>query len=318
LGKKILDELDVKILRALISESAISPSNIQVNSSLRDIAKRLGADHMTVNLRFKKLQEAGCMSVWQLVVNPTFFGYKLLDLMVDVQPESAKMDMIRKLKLVHGVIVLVNFLGKALKIILLYSGEEELSRTVELISRITNTEKLTLYHNALPQSDTTRLTETDLAIIQALAHDARKSSSLVAKELELSTRTVRSRTEKLRKEKTLFTIPNLSLGDIPGLIIAYLSYSYVNSDAKGSVDRAMLSHFDQNFLWGGFSDRENGFLVLNAPTMPDVQRFSEWAKEQPGVASAQVNIPIEMTSFPEKFGELLSAIPEKLSLQRKE
>ena len=121
---------------------------------------------MTVNLRFKKLQEAGCMSVWQLVVNPTFFGYKLLDIMVDVEPESAKIDMMRKLKLVHGVTVLVNFYGKALKIILLYSGEEEFSRTIELISRITNTETLTLYHNGLPQSETIRLTETDLAIYE--------------------------------------------------------------------------------------------------------------------------------------------------------
>jgi len=273
---------------------------------------------MTVNLRFKKLQEAGCMSVWQLVVNPTFFGYKLLDLMVDVQPESAKKDMMRKLKLVHGVTVLVNFYGKALKIILLYSGEEELSRTVELISRITNTEKLTLYHFALPRSETTRLTENDLAIIQALAHDARKSSFVVAKELGISTRTVRNRIDKLRKEKTLFTIPNLSLADIPGLITAYLSYSYVNNEAKGPVDRAMLSHFDQNYLWGGFSDRENGFLVLNALTLADVQRFSEWAKQLRGVASTQVNIPIEMISFPEKLGELLRISPEKLTLRREE
>ena len=61
--------------------------------------------------------------------------------MVDVQPESAKADTIRKLKLIHGVIVIVNFYGKALKIILLYDSDESRSRTVELISRITNAPK---------------------------------------------------------------------------------------------------------------------------------------------------------------------------------
>ena len=91
-----MDELDLKILRSLISERAVSPSNASVNLSLRGIAARLGADDMTVRYRYKRLQESGCMSVWSLLVNPTFFGYKVTDLMVDVQPESGKPDMIRK------------------------------------------------------------------------------------------------------------------------------------------------------------------------------------------------------------------------------
>jgi hypothetical protein len=115
---------------------------------------------------------------------------------------------------------------------------------------------------------------------------------------------VRDHIEKLRQEKTLFTLPNLSLGEIAGVITTYLSYSYTNKGVKGSVDRAMLLHFDSNYLWGGFSDLDNGFLVLNATTMADVEKFLEWTKEQPGVARAQVNIPIKLFSFPEKLAEL--------------
>jgi hypothetical protein len=44
-----MDDLDVKILRALISESAVSPSNPQLRSSLRGIAARLGTDDATVS-----------------------------------------------------------------------------------------------------------------------------------------------------------------------------------------------------------------------------------------------------------------------------
>ena len=44
-----MDDLDVKILRALMSEGAVAPSDAQVRSSLRSIAARLGADDMTVN-----------------------------------------------------------------------------------------------------------------------------------------------------------------------------------------------------------------------------------------------------------------------------
>ncbi|MGI0091489.1 MAG: AsnC family transcriptional regulator [Nitrososphaerales archaeon] len=310
-----MDELDVKILRVLISESAIAPSNIQINSSLRKIARRLGADDATVSIRFRKLQDSGCMSVWKLVVNPTFFGYSMLDVMVDVQPESGKADMIRKLKLVQEIIVLVNFYGKGLKIIMLYNGDKSRSRTVELISRITNAEKATLYRIALPRSETARLTETDLAIIRTLADDARRSSVLVGEGLGVSTRTVRNRIEKLRREKTLFTLPNLSLDNLPGVITVYLSYSYANKEIKGSVDRALLSHFDPNYMWSGFSDPEQGYLVLNAPTIGDVQRFLEWTKEQPGIASAQVNIPVKLISFPEKLAELIKLRRDEQILQ---
>jgi DNA-binding Lrp family transcriptional regulator len=240
-----LDELDIKIFRALISESAVAPSNILVRSSLRKIARQLGADDMTVNNRYKKLQKSGSMSVWQLIVNPTFFGYSMLDIMVYVQPESAKADMIRKLKLVHEVIVVVNFYGKALKIIVLYYSDESRSRTVELISRITNAEKVISSRMDLPTSETKALTETDIAVIRALSKDARKSSALVARELGFSAKRVRSRVDKLRKEKTIFTLLNLSIAGITGLIPAYLSYSYSNKEGEGigrSVDARSLRH----------------------------------------------------------------------------
>jgi DNA-binding Lrp family transcriptional regulator len=312
-----LDELDVKLFRALVSESLIAPSNVQTMSSLREIARKLGSDDMTVRNRFKKLQEAGCMSIWNLIVNPTFFGYRGVGIRVEAQPESAKADMVRKLRLIHGVVSLVNYLGAPMRIMLLYDTDESRSRSIELISRITNAEKVTLFKFGVPRSETKRLTETDVAIIRTLATDARKPNAIVAKELGLSSRTVRNRVEKLRRDKTLFTLPELKVGNISGLIPADLSYSYTNVTMKDSVDRAMLSHFDPFYLWGGLSDPENGYLVLSLPNMGAVHNSLDWAKEQYGVASAHLDIPIECISFPDKFGEFLGRRrPEELTVQK--
>lgn len=300
-----MDALDVKILRALVSESSVAPSSHQVTSSLRSIAARLGADDVTVRNRYKKLRGSGAMSGWRLVINPAFFGCRLLEATVDVQPESAKPDMIRKLKLVNSVVTLSDFLGRALTVLFMYNSEESRSRTVELISRITNAESVVKTRMALPQCETKRLTGTDIAIIRALSKDARKPSVLVAKELGLSTRTVRARIDNLRKERTIFTIPDLNLGKVQGLIPAWLSYSYVSEAVKTSVDRAMVTRFESNYLWTNFSDPENGFIVLSAPTIADVKGFLDWAKSQPGVAGVRVDIPTEMISFPGKLSELL-------------
>ena len=239
-----MDELDVKILRALMSEGAVAPSDTQVNSSLRSIAARLGADDTTVSYRYKRLQESGAMSGWRLIVNPTFFGCRVMDATVDVEPESAKPDMIRKLKLVGEVTGMIDFYGRALKLIVVYSGEESCSRTIELISRITNAERITRVRWALPQCRTERMSETDAAIIRALSNDARKSFVELSKGLGLSTRTVRNRVRRLRTDNTVFALASLDAGSIPGLIPVYLSYTYAQNGTKGAVDRAMLSHFE--------------------------------------------------------------------------
>jgi DNA-binding Lrp family transcriptional regulator len=300
-----LDELDVKIFRALVWEASVAPSRDQVHSSLKSIARRLGADDATVNYRYKRLQELGCMASWQLLVNPVLFGRGLLDVLVDVQPESAKPDMIRKLKLVGEVVGMVDFYGRALKLIVMHKGEESRARTLELISRITNAETLTLLRWALPASTKSPITETDLAIIRSLSNDALKSFVRVAQELGFSVRTVRTHVEKLRGENTIFSIPTLNLSGIPGVIPLSLSYTYAKHDLKGTADREMISHFDASYLGGGFADPNGGWLLLGVSTMLEVQKALEWARLQPYLANARIDIITRMLMFPEKQTELL-------------
>jgi DNA-binding Lrp family transcriptional regulator len=300
-----MDELDVKILRALMSEGAVAPSETQVISSLRSIAARLGADDATVNYRYKRLQESGAMSGWRLIVNPTFFGCRVMDATVDVEPESAKPDMIRKLKLLREVTGIIDFYGRALKLIVVYNGEESRSRTIELISRITNAERMTQVRWALPQCRTERMSETDVALVRALSNDARKSFVQVSGELGLSTRTVRNRVRRLRMDNTVFALVSLDAGSIPGLIPVYLSYSYAQNGAKGTVDRAMLAHFEKSYLTVLFADPASGWVCVSASTMADVQSYLEWARSQQGVATARVDLLTKTMMFPEKLTELL-------------
>lgn len=312
-----MDELDVKILRALISERAVAPSSAQLSSSLRSIAARLGVDDTTLSYRYKRLQESGSLSGWQLLVNPTFFGCRMLDVTVDVQPESAKRDMIKKLNLVREITGTFDFYGKALKAMVTYNSESSRSRTVELISRITNAEMVKQSRLVLPQCRTERLTETDVAVIRVLSHDARRSLSEVAKELRLSARTVRNRLGRLRMENTVFAWPILNVAKVPGLIPVYLSYSYAKHEVKGQVDSAMLSHFGARYLSVQFTDPNSGYVFLSAPTMTDVQDYLEWAKAQPGVANARVDILTRTVMFPEKLTEHLDLREERAAIQRK-
>ncbi|MDG6957366.1 MAG: AsnC family transcriptional regulator [Nitrososphaerota archaeon] len=302
-----MDELDVRILRALIFEGAVAPSMSQVNESLSSIAKRLEADDAKVSYRYRRMLRSGTMSDWLLMTNPGHFGCGLTDVLVDVEPESGKDDMIRKLRVVHEVVGIIDFYGRALRLTVITGGEESKSRTIELVSRITNAETLTQVRWALPRCRMERFTETDVAVIRSLARDARKSFVDIAKELRLSARTVRNRAVKLRSENAVFTLPNVNLGGTAGLIPAVLSYSYANGGAKEAVDRAMLSRFDASYLWGGFSDPDSGWVLIGASTMVEVREGLKWAKAQPGLVGARSDIVTKTLMFPEKLAELLVA-----------
>ena len=311
-----MDELDVKIFRALMSEGAVAPSDPQIHSSLRSIATRIKADDTTVNYRYRRLQKSGAFSGWQLIVNPTFLGLNVKDVTMDVQPESAKPDMIRKLKLVQEVTGMNVFYGKGLKLIVSLNSEGSRLRVIELISRITNPEKIVQTRWALPQCRSERLTETDVAIIRALSNDARKSFVQVSKELGLSMRVVRNRVLRLRMDNTIFALPSLNMGGIPGLIPVFLSYSYAQREAKGAVDRAMLSHFERSYLTVQFADPANGWVEVSASTMDDVQSYLDWAKSQRGIATARVDIVTKTIMFPEKLTELVALRNERAETQK--
>jgi hypothetical protein len=149
------------------------------------------------------------------------------------------------------------------------------------------------------------MSETDVAIIRALSNDARKSFVQLSKELGLSGRTVRNRVRRLRMDNTVFALASLDAGSIPGLIPVYLSYSYAQEGVKGAVDRAMLSHFEASYLTVLFTDPSSGWVSVSASTMADVQSYLEWAKSQPGVAGARVDLLTKTMMFPEKLVELL-------------
>lgn len=312
-----MDELDVKILRSLISERAISPSNATTKLSLRAIASRLGADDMTVRYRFNKLKEADYLSIWSLLINPSYLGYRVAEILVDVQPESAKSDMIRKLKLIHEITGLVNFFGKAIGLYLIYNGNESRSRTIELISRITNAESIMQLRMPMPNSLTSNLTENDVGIIRALSKDARKPAVLVAKELRLSTKTVSKRVERLRSELTIMPLPILNIASIRGIIPTYLSYAYTSSELKPMVDREVLSHFDSNYITGNFGDLNIGNIVIGAFTMGEIPKILAWERSQTGIVTARVDIATETFMFPEKLIELLEIGKTNETVQEK-
>ena len=296
-----MDALDLKIIRALLSERSVAPSNRQVTSSLRSIALRLGADDVTVNTRYRKLRESGAMSGWRLAMNPRFFGLRSFDVTLDVHAESAKEEMITLLSSIEEIVGIRDFYGKGLKLTVMFGSDEESSRVIDLITRITSPEAMTVVRWALPPSRTERLTATDVAIIQTLAPDPNVSLPALARVLGKSTKTVRNHVEKLLSENTIHSVAGLDMSAIPGLISLQLSYAYSDGSLKVTVDSKLMSRFEPNYLSVMFSDPDTGYIWLVASTMKEVQDDLDWVKSLPGVVSARADILTRTILFPQKL-----------------
>ena len=299
-----MDDLDIKICRALITNSDLFPYSNPLKYSLREVARKLQVDHLTVSNRFNRLQEKGFISGWKVVPNPSLFGYRMINILVDTPFKSSKQDMIRKLKLIHGVVNIVDHLGESLGITLLYDSDESRSSTIELISRITHAENVIQFHLNFPPGKTNRFTDTDWAIIRNLENDGLKSYVQVAKEIGLSPKTVKNRLVKLQLDHALMIVPAFDIANMEGMIGMFLFYSYTSHEMKSTVDQEVLSHFDGSYIWAALSDPERAYLILVAPKMASVKSYLEWIKQQPGVASAGVQIAVESFNLRSKTREL--------------
>jgi DNA-binding Lrp family transcriptional regulator len=287
-----VDELDVRIFRALTNDNVKPSFFTPLKTSLREIARKLQVDDVTVRNRYKRLREKGVLS-WKVLPNPNLFGYRQMNILVDTPPKSPKEGMIRKLKLVHGMVAIFDLHGDSLGMNLLFDSDQSLSRTIELISRITNAENITQIRPAFPAAQTNRLTETDWAIVRSLEGDASKSYVQVAKELGITARTVKNRLLKLELNRALMIGPTLNVAAIDGMIGLILFYSYSKRELKDAVDQTILSRFGGSYLWATLDDPDRAYLILVAPTMASVKSYLKWTKEQVGVAGARAEIVVE-------------------------
>jgi DNA-binding Lrp family transcriptional regulator len=288
-----LDELDIRIFRALLTDKLSAPFSTHVRASLRQVARDVKADDVTVRNRFKRFQERGFLSGWRLLPNPSLFGYGYSVLLVDIPPKSSKDDLVERLKPVPGVVVILEYYGDSLGVNLFHDSEQSLARAIESISRITKAEGIIRFRVFFPPPQGNHLTDTDWAIIENMRGDAWKSHVQVAKELKFTARTVKNRLERLQAKHALVVPPAVDIASLDRTIGVVLFYSYSGKEKKSVVDSALLARFDGSYLWARMTDPERAYLILVAPTMASVKAYLDWARQQPGVASARAEIVVE-------------------------
>lgn len=200
-----------------------------------------------------------------------------------------KEDVIRKLKLIQSVWLIHSYLGNSLRIHMFFEDDHSLKKQIELISRISNSEKVLSAEIHFPRCYIA-LKRADWDIIRSIHLDPIKSCNAVSNETGLSNKTVKRRLERMLTEKALYVVPSLELKSLRGAILAELLIFYSNSESRKEVNEKLVPRLEECFMSTQLGDPEHSLFVLLINSISQVKEILDWVKQQKGVTAAYLDL----------------------------
>jgi len=280
------DDLDIRIIKAMAS-----PHSFQwdVRISNARVAEGLSIDEETVRSRLRHMTEVGFMEGWQLILNPVLLGRKAATVELGVKDLESKAEAISRLEQMDGVTLIDDFYGSELAVDVLYEDETMLTRQVQLIASLCGSGAPVWWRLGFPPCELD-LARTDWRIIQVLRMNARGRLSDVARELGLSTRTVKRHMERMAEGKAFYLDPLLNVGKVGGVRCRFWVVS--EADKKRAIDAKVQSEL-KRMISTHTAPQEHSYFIVHCANASEVQELSLWLESLDGVKEVRSNIDVE-------------------------
>ena len=287
------DILDCQIIRELSG-----PSSMQwnVKPSYADIAKRIGIDEETVRKRIKQMEETGVIAGWRVIIHPNVIGCAEVFVDLSVCDVNRKKDVIEQLRLLDGMIFILNFEGESLFLMLYSEARQELQRKLQLISAICQTKETASFSAIFPPCKM-KLSPTDWRLVWAIRNNPRKRIKEIAKECAVTTRTINRRFKQLVENKALFLM-GLPCFCQSGSVTSNLVIFCSGSDKK-IISQRINAKFE-NIVFAP-ADMSSNDLFCNSifHNVSEAEAACEWIKSLEGVTSVRMRIIKDLIFIPE-------------------
>lgn len=306
-----LDSLDIKILKVLGETGPSFAGNPR--TSLRAMARKLGVDKDTVSRRLKKFQEKQVLNGWAVMVNPNLVGAETTRLLLELPERSNKDDVVRKLKLIPGVVLITTLYGDAIVFIIYYNGEQSLKKTIELVSRISNAESITRIDSSFPPCRLV-LSKTDWKLIRSVQKEPLKSYSQISREVGISAKTAKRRLARLLGGFALGAYPRFNPSPLDATTVELVAF-YDESKAAGEANGKILERFGDKVMMSDLSDKTRGYFILFVNNAREVHDISTWVRGLPGVLKCRADIALDHIEVPDALSEILDRRAQEILTQ---
>ena len=259
----------------------------------RQIGKEIGVSGGAVGSRIFKMEKAGIIEKFCLKVEPPLLGLNMFYIVVNSQNQK---EIIKNVKLAGMPFTIVPCVGGVTVIGVIV--KEDLGQKIELLQKLMQDVRVMSVFEANNAKISHNLTRTDLEILKELVENPRKKIEQLAKETELSTKTINRSLEKLQNNESI----QFTLVFDPSKIDGFLCYAVV-AITQENIPK-MLKKFEKEFvddyLMTPFLAKNQIVLFLYSDHIFKMDEMTEKVANIEGVATTELFIP-KMIDMPDRW-----------------
>ena len=256
----------------------------------RQIGKELGISGGAVRVRIKKMQESGVIEEFFLKIEPPILGHGVLYFVVsgeNIQEILEQVSLVGEPYIVVPCVGGVTVCGIAI--------QDNLEQKIELAKKLMKDLRVLSIFEAENSVFKSNLTKTDLEILEELIKEPRQKIEKIAKNTNLSTKTVTRSIEKLHKNDgfqfTLIYDPTKIEDFIPHAVL-----SWVDGDLKETLEN-LNDTFSESYLQIPFIAKNQIVLFLYSDSIFKMDELTQKVRTSKNVKSADLFIPKKISFY---------------------
>ena len=276
-----MDSLDIRILSRLLNDC---------RESDRQIGLELGISGGTVRARIRKMQEKKIIEEFVIKVEPPVLGHGVLYFVVTGEDMD---EILEQVSLVGEPYFVVPCVGGI--IVCGVSVKEDIEQKIEIAKKLMkNLRVLSIFEAENPGFDS-NLTKTDLEILEELIKDPRQKIEQIARNTNMSTKTITRCIEKLRDNEgiqfTLVYDPRKIRDFIP-----YAVLTWIDGDLKETLE-SLNDLFSESYLQIPFIAKNQIVLFMYSNSIFKMDEITQKVRTIKNVKSADLFIPKKISFY---------------------
>ncbi len=256
----------------------------------RQIGKELGISGGAVRVRIKKMLDSGVIEKFFLKIEPPILGHGVLYFVVsgeNIQEILEQVSLVGEPYIVVPCVGGVTVCGIAI--------QENLEQKIELAKKLMKDLRVLSIFEAENSVFKSNLTKTDLVILEELIKEPRQKIEKIAKNTDLSTKTVTRSIEKLHENDgfqfTLIYDPTKIEDFIPHAVL-----SWIDGDLKETLEN-LNDTFSESYLQIPFIAKNQIVLFLYSDSIFKMDELTQKVRTSKNVKSADLFIPKKISFY---------------------
>ena len=306
------DALDMDILREMYRGGAVNIAGVDPRLNASRIAHRLKIGRARVAARLSRWRETGFLRQYDVWLNPAILGWVGAALGVRLANRLDKTAMFRRLSLVDGVVMAIDYLGDWVGLTIVAPDTEELARRVRLIgglSGVAEVEGPVPWHVPAPRR---KLTPLDVRIVRALRDGPTSTLSAIARKVGISTRTMTRRYSALVEDWVVWFVPVFDFTVTPHPVVS-MTVTLRPGTAPETVAHSLRERFPLSLNFRSPIARpevppEWLAFYVTLPSVAALEELEGVARSLPGVLDVELLVMIRILSFRDWFDRQLDRL----------